>query len=542
MLANAAPATPEGTAAINGNAAEFFIDRHVRAGSGQLTAFIDAAGTITYGALRDATAAFAAGLARANIHRGTRIAVALLDGIAFPISFWGALRAGVVPVAINTMLPPAQIRAILEDCGAEAVIISAPLLPVLASMLAGLTALHLLVIAGADTDHTSSFTADSKAVLGNTVGFAAFMAGDGGHQPPVTANADELAFLLYTSGSSGTPKGVRHVHGSLRASAETYGKLVLGITQGDVVFSAAKLFFAYGLGNSMTLPLSVGATAVLSPHRATADTVLAVIAEHRPTILFAVPTLYAKLLQSPGLGAGAGSDRLRRCISAGEALPAAIGARWSAVTGVEILDGLGTTEMLHIFLSNRPGAVTYGSTGVAVPGYDVRLIDDGGATINGAGEGALQVRGASMADGYWNLRAKTRQVFCGGWAATGDRFARDGEGAYRYRGRIDDMIKVSGIWVSPCEVEASLISHGAVLAAAVVCYQDAEGLTKPRAFVVVRPQVTGSPALCADLQAYVRRQIGRWKYPRRIDIVAKLPETANGKIQRFRLRSTPRPG
>jgi acyl-coenzyme A synthetase/AMP-(fatty) acid ligase len=249
-----------------------------------------------------------------------------------------------------------------------------------------------------------------------------------------------------------------------------------------------------------------------------------------------VPTLYAKLLHHPGLDLGAGSDRLRRCISAGEALPAHIGAQWSATTGVEILDGLGSTEMLHIFLSNRPGAVRYGTTGVAVPGYDLRLIDEDGNEIHGAGEGELLARGESMADGYWNQRAKTRLTFRGEWVATGDRYTRDADGLYQYRGRTDDMIKVSGIWVSPFEVEASLISHDAVLAAAVVGYQDDDGLTKPRAFIMLRPYVTSSPPLLAELQEHVKQQIGTWKYPRRIDIVPNLSETANGKIQRFRLR------
>jgi benzoate-CoA ligase family protein len=443
------------------------------------------------------------------------------------------LRAGVVPVPINTPLPAAQIRTILEDCRTEAAIVSAALLPALAAMLAEIPALRLLVVAG---NETASNHIDSVTLPPRSIGLAAFTAGDDGFVPPIAAKPDELAFLLYTSGSTGAPKGVRNVHASLRATADAYGAQVLGINAEDVVFSAAKLFFGYGLGNSMTFPLSVGATAVLSPHRPTPEHVLAVIARHRPSIFFGVPTLYAKLLHRPGLDLGAGSDRLRRCISAGEALPAHIGLQWSATTGVEILDGLGSTEMLHIFLSNRPGAVRYGTTGVAVPGYDLRLIDEDGNEIHGAGEGELLARGESMADGYWNQRAKTRLTFRGEWVATGDRYTRDADGLYQYRGRTDDMIKVSGIWVSPFEVEASLISHDAVLAAAVVGYQDDDGLTKPRAFIMLRPYVTSSPPLLAELQEHVKQQIGTWKYPRRIDIVPNLPETANGKIQRFRLR------
>jgi 4-hydroxybenzoate-CoA ligase len=311
----------------------------------------------------------------------------------------------------------------------------------------------------------------------------------------------------------------------------------LGITAEDVVFSAAKLFFAYGLGNGMSFPLSVGASAVLSPHRPTPEHVLAVIARERPSIFFAVPSLFAGLLQHPGIGAGAGSDRLRSCISAGEALPAHIGTNWRAITGVDILDGVGTTEMLHIFLSNRPGSVCYGTAGRAVQGYDLRLIDENGDAIEGEGAGEMLVRGESMADGYWNQRAKTQQIFRGQWVATGDRYTRDSGGIYSFCGRTDDMIKVNGIWVSPVEVEASLLSHDAVLAAAVVAYQDADELIKPRAVIVLRPHLMASPLLIAELQAHVRRQIGAWKYPRRIDVVPSLPESSNGKIQRFRLRS-----
>jgi 4-hydroxybenzoate-CoA ligase len=518
-----------------GNAVDFFLDRHVREGRGRCTAFIDEAGSITYAALCDATAAFARAMERADIHREARIALILHDSIAFPIAFWGALRAGIVPVPINTLLPAAQIRHILEDCRAEAAIVSAALLTTLAPTLAEVPALRLIVIAG-DTA-TNGEAADPERLPARCLALTAFIADNDDFIPSIAAGADDLAFLLYTSGSTGAPKGVRHVHGSLRATADTYGAQVLGITAEDVIFSVAKLFFAYGLGNSMTFPLSVGAAAVLSPHRVTPDHVLAMIARHRPSIFCGVPTLYAKLVNHAKLGQGAGSDRLRCCVSAGEALPALIGARWAAITGVDILDGVGTTEMLHIFLSNRPGAVRYGACGRAVPGYDLRLVDENGDQIEGEGEGELLVRGKSVADGYWNQPAKTRLTFRGEWTVTGDRFTRDAGGVYRYCGRTDDMMKVSGIWVSPIEVEASLISHDAVLAAAVVAHQDDDGLTKPRAFVVIKPHLTASVPLLAELREHVKQQIGVWKYPRWIDIVPNLPETANGKIQRFKLRT-----
>jgi len=519
----------------NGNAVDYFLDRHLREGRGTRTAFIGETSSITYLSLCLATSSFARGLAQTGIRREARIALILHDSIAFPIAFWGALRAGIVPVPINTLLPPAQIAGILNDCQAQAAIISAALLPALAAILPEIPTLRLIVVDD-DTGTTGDVPACPVCRI-QSLEFPAFIAGNKNLVPPVEANPDELAFLLYTSGSTGAPKGVRHVHGSLRVTADAYGAQVLGIIAEDVVFSAAKLFFAYGLGNSMTFPLSVGAAAMLSPLRPTPETVLAAIARAQPSIFFAVPSLFASLLRHKGLVAGAGSDRLRICISAGEALPAPIGRNWRAITGVDILDGVGTTEMLHIFLSNRPGTVCYGTSGRAVPGYDLRLIDENGDDVENEGAGEMLVRGQSMADGYWNQPAQTQGIFRGEWVATGDRYTRNAEGIYRYCGRTDDMIKVNGIWVSPLEVEASLLCHQAVLAAAVVGYQDDEELTKPRAVVVLHPHIASSPPLIAELQAHVRQQIGAWKYPRRIDVVPSLPQSANGKIQRFMLRA-----
>jgi 4-hydroxybenzoate-CoA ligase len=519
----------------SGNAVRFFVDRHIHEGRGSRTAFFDEAGSMTYRSLHNATSAFARNLASAGIPREARVALILLDSIAFPIAFWGALRAGIIPVPINTLLPAAQIVGILNDCRAQAVIVSATLLPPLAALLADIPSMRLIVVDhGTGPKHDAPVCAPFPV---QRIGFASFIASGDGFVPPVAAKADELAFLLYTSGSTGAPKGVRHVHGSLRVTADAYGAQVLGITADDVVFSSAKMFFAYGLGNSMTFPLSVGAASVLSAGRQTADHVLAVLAQHQPSMFFASPALYARLLQHPGLGVGAGSRRLRCCVSAGEALPAPVGAHWRTMTGLNILDGVGTTEMLHIFLSNRPGAVSYGTAGRAVPGYDLRLIDDDGHEVEGGGAGEMLVRGESMADGYWNQRAMTQRSFRGEWMATGDRYTRDADGVYRFWGRTDDMMKVNGIWVSPSEVEASLISHDAVVVAAVTGYLDCDNLIKPRAFVVLRAQISPSLSLIAELQAHVRLQIGAWKYPRRIDIVRHLPESANGKLQRFRLCS-----
>ncbi|MBV9252046.1 MAG: benzoate-CoA ligase family protein [Acetobacteraceae bacterium] len=355
-----------------------------------------------------------------------------------------------------------------------------------------------------------------------------------------SVSADEVAFWLYSSGSTGAPKGVRHVHSSLRYTADTYSAKVLQIRPDDVMFSAAKLFFAYGLGNAMTFPMSVGAAAVLLPDRPAPEAVLATIHRTQPTLFGGVPTLYAALLANPRIGPGAGSQRLRLCISAGEALPADIGKRWHEMVGVHILDGIGSTEMLHIFLSNRPDDIRYGTTGKPVPGYEVRILDEHGRPVPDGENGELIVSGASAADGYWNQREKSRRTFRGEWTYTGDTYVRDHEGYYRYCGRSDDMMKVSGIWVSPFEVEEALISHPAVLEAAVVGVQDRDGLTKPRAFVVLQQAAREQdPETVKELlKTHVKERIGVWKYPRWVDFVDALPKTPTGKIQRFRLRVT----
>ena len=503
-----------------GNAADWFVDRHVRGGSGNRPAFIDEQRTLSYAGLRAESAQFAAGLQRAGVRREARIALLLHDTTAFPIAFWGAIRAGVLPVPVNTLLPPEQIAYILGDSRAELLVISAPLLGALQPHLPALPSLRTIVIAGGEAAGATPFSR--------------FLAE--GDAPPVSASPDETAFWLYSSGSTAAPKGVRHIHSSLRATYATYGAQVLGIQADDLVYSVAKLFFAYGLGNAMTFPMAVGACSVLFPHRPTPDAVLALMRQHNPTILCGVPTLYANMVAHPGTGAGAGSARLRRCISAGEALPEHVGREWTRLVGVDILDGIGSTEMLHIFLSNQPGDVRYGTSGRAVPGYDLRVVDPAGADLPDGEVGELVVRGSSAAEGYWNQRAKTRRTFQGEWTWTGDKYLREPAGHYRYCGRSDDMFKVSGIWVSPFEVEGALVSHPAVLEAAVVGHDDEQGLTKPRAFVVLKE---GAAVTVEALQAHVKAAAGPWKYPRWVEVVSELPKTATGKIQRFKLRDIP---
>ncbi len=511
--------------ASTGNAADWFVDRHCREGRGDRVVFRDPRGSLTYAGLRRESARFASGLAANGIRRESRIALVVLDVLEFPVAFWGALRAGVIPIPINTLLPAELMRYILSDSRAELLVVSAALLPAMQPVLAGSPALRQVVVVHGRPGRSCGHT-----------GFEDFLGDGSGLDDPVAAHADEVAFWLYSSGSTSAPKGVRHLHSSLRATAETYGTQVLGIEPEDVVFSAAKLFFAYGLGNAMTFPMAVGASAILLPHRPTADAVLEVMRTHQPTIFGGVPTLYANLLAHSGLGAGAGSARLRRCISAGEPLPAHIGERWAEVVGTDILDGIGSTEMLHIYLSNRPGDVHYGTSGTAVPGYDLRVVTEEGTDAADDEPGELLVRGPSAAEGYWNQRARSRRTFVGEWTYTGDKYVRQSDGYYRYCGRTDDMFKVSGIWVSPFEVEAALVSHPAVLEAAVVGHPDEDGLTKPRAFVVLQDGWEGAPSLMQTLQLHVKERAGPWKYPRWIEVVPDLPKTATGKIQRFKLR------
>ncbi len=502
------------------NAVTEFVDRQA-ASLGDKPAFIDADRTLTYGDLAARSRRLANVLSDLEIGREARIAVLMLDTVDWPVVFWGAIRAGVVPVAFNTLLNTEQYRYMLSDSRAEALFVSAQLLDTVRPILDELPELRQVIVTGNEAAGFASLDELLKA------------AGDSFET--VETVADEEAFWLYSSGSTGSPKGVRHVHSSLMYTAQNYGQGVLGMTADDVVFSAAKLFFAYGLGNALTFPMAAGATTILYPGRPTPEAVFNVLKTHNPTLYFGVPTLYAAMLADPGCTPDNGSNALRLCVSAGEALPAEVGMAWKERFGVDILDGIGSTEMLHIFLSNRPDKLRYGTSGVACPGYELRLVDENGNEAAGGEIGELLVKGDSAANGYWNKRKKSRATFEGLWTRTGDKYTRDGDGFYHYCGRTDDMFKVSGIWVSPFEVEQALASHDAVIEAAVVAREDDEGLVKPQAFVVLKPGCSDD-GLYDVLKEHVKAAVGPWKYPRWIDFVDDLPKTATGKIQRFKLR------
>jgi 4-hydroxybenzoate-CoA ligase len=507
------------------NACVDLLDSNIEAGRGGKPAFIDPSCTLTYGELQLQTLRFANLLHRLGIRREERIMMVMADTVAFPVVFLGAIRAGVIPVPVNTLLPGDQYAYMLADARARALFVSAEFLPALELAIAGAPDLSKVVVVGGQRPGEAE---------GPHVHFDTALAAEEPSFATAPTHRDEIAFWLYSSGSTGSPKGTRHVHSSLRQTARLFGQGVLGIEESDLVHSAAKLFFAYGLGNALSFPMAVGATAVLNPGRPTPAGVLDLLAAHHPTVFYGVPTLFAAILNDAPTRAHRGSRRLRICTSAGEALPAHIGKAWKARFGADILDGVGSTEMLHIFLANAPDDIVYGTSGRAVPGYELRLVDEHGREVADGEVGELYVNGPTAADGYWNQREKSRATFQGMWARTGDKYTRQ-DGRYTYCGRADDMFKVSGIWVSPFEVETALASHEAVLEAAVVPAEDEEGLLKPKAFVVLKNDARPDD-LDACLKEHVQNLIGKWKYPRWIEVVDALPKTATGKIQRFKLR------
>jgi benzoate-CoA ligase len=472
------------------------------------TAIIDVRGSVTYAALADRIDRMAGAFAGLGIERGDRVLLCLLDTRDFPTVFLGAIKAGVVPVPLNTLLTADDYAWMLKDSGAKAVFITGELL----GKWGATKGVRFIASEGGPGQDLEELLNTARPLT-----------------HAVDTARDETAFWLYTSGSTGRPKGAMHRHGSLRLTANLYGIGTAGYASDDVILSVAKQFFAYGLGNALTFPYAAGATVILHRDRATPQIITDLITRHQVTILGGVPTFYASWLASdlPHL------PSLRLGLSAGEALPAHLGEAFRAKFDADIIDGLGSTEMLHIFVSQRPGAVRYGFTGKPVDGYRVRIVGDDGAAVRPGEVGDLHVCGATSAHAYWQNPEKTAATFQDEWTVTGDKYICDADGWFTYAGRGDDMLKVGGIYVSPIEVEEALSSHADVLEAAVVGAPDGDDLIKPHAYVVLRD---GAAIDDAPLKAHVKALLAPYKYPRWITFLPELPKTATGKIQRFKLR------
>lgn len=502
------------------NAATAFIDAHTAEGRGERTALRWRDESISYAELAANVSKTGRALRRLGIRPEERVLLVVLDSPAFVYSFWGALKIGAIPVPVNTSLNTEDYAYLLDDSRARLLIVSAELWPTLAPVAERVET----IVVGEPPPGRLAF----EELIGP----------EAPELEPEPTHRDDAAFWLYSSGSTGAPKGAVHLHRSVLCCADTYAREVLSIDAEDVTLAAPRLFFAYGLGGGINFSLRAGATAALVSERPTPDGMFAAIQEYKPTIFFGVPTLYAAMLQVPKAEQQYDMSSLRVCVSAGEPLPGELFTRWKERFGVEILDGLGTTEALHIFLSNRSGQVRPGSSGLPVEGYEIRLTDENGQAVRQGEIGDLLVKGGSITAGYWRKREATQRALYGEWLRTGDKYYQDEDGYYWYCGRADDMLKVSGQWVSPAEVEGVLFEHPAVLEAAVVGWHDTDRLVKPKAFVVLIEGQPASSALAEELRDFVKSRSLPHKYPRWVEFVAELPKTTTGKIQRYKLRTS----
>ena len=504
------------------NAASTFIDAH-RGVRDSALAIRYQGRSITYGELAANVDRAGNALRELAIEVEQRVAILCLDSPAFVYAFFGAMKIGAIPVPINTALHAPDIAYILQDSRAVAVVVSAPLLPKIVEARNQCPRLrHVLVSEGQAPPSTLSFD-DALAAAADEL-------------DPADTTKDDMCFWLYSSGTTGFPKGVVHLQHDLVYTADTYARHVLELTERDRCFTVSPLFHAYGLGNGVTFPFRVGASTLYKPERPTADVVYGLITRERPTVVFSSPTSYAALLAHPETNFPYDLSSVRFCVSAGEALPKPIFEAWQRRFGLEILDGIGSTEMLHIFISNERGRARGGVSGTVVPGYRAKIVDDAGNELGPGEIGNLWVSGDSAFAFYWNKHDKTKATIKGEWVVTGDKYHLDADGTFTYEGRSDDMLKVSGQWVSPAEVEAALMAHPAVLECGVVGMKDKDELTKPKAFVVLRQGSPASETLTSELKEFVKGRITPYKYPRWIEFVDELPKTVTGKIQRFKLR------
>jgi benzoate-CoA ligase family protein len=504
------------------NAAAFFVDRHVVEGRAGRTAFRCAGRAVTYGELADCAAHAAGALGEAGLEAEQRALLVLNDALPFAATFWGAARLGAVAVPVNPLMSAEEYAFLLEDSRARVVVVERDVAPRLMAAAARSPWLRAVLVVGG--------TVPGAVDLDDALARAKPC------REPAPTSVEDIVYWGYTSGSTGAPKAAVHSHGDFLAAADLVGVGVFDLGPDDLVFSASKLYFAFGLGNSLYFPGRVGAASVLAPQRITAERALEVITAERPSVFFAVPTLYARMLEVADAERRHDLSSLRFAVSSGEALPPAVFDAWADRFGVELVEVVGSTEALHDFIANRPGQARRGSAGRVVTGFETRLVDDDGVPVPDGVAGHLLVKGPTTAPYYWKRRERTRATMLGEWLRTGDMFRRDAEGWFYFEGRSDDMLKVAGQWVSPAEVEAHLTAHAAVLEAGVVGDRDGGGLTRPRACVVLKAGVTGSPALAEELRAFVRGRAAGFKVPAVIEFVSDLPRTVTGKVQRFRLR------
>jgi benzoate-CoA ligase family protein len=511
------------------NAAETFIDAHRRDRPDRVAIRCQGA-SVTFGELGARVDRAGSALRDLGISMEERVAILCVDSPAFVSAFFGAIKIGAIPVPTNTVLPARDLLYILTDSRAAAIVVSAPLLPKVLEIRAQAPRLRHVVVTTSGT-----LPLEGGAPPG-VLSFEQLLDAAGPEIDPADTTPDDAAFWLYSSGTTGFPKGAVHLQHDMIFCADTYGRHVLGLTPDDRTFTVSPLFHAYGLGNGVFFPFRVGASAVYKPERPNPDLVYSLISRERPTVLFTAPTFYAALLAYPEDGFRYDLSSLKFCVSAGEALPKPLFDAWKRRFGLEILDGIGSTEMLHIFISNIRGRAKGGTSGTVVPGYGAKIVDEDGHPVSPGETGDLWVSGDSGFAYYWNKHEKTKRTIRGEWVVTGDRYHQDEDGHFVYEGRSDDMLKVSGMWVSPAEVEAALVAHPAVLECGVVGAKDKDELTKPKAFVILKQGQQESDALADELKAFVKGRIAPYKYPRWIEFVTELPKTSTGKIQRFKLR------